>query len=419
MSISELMAQLGADARAAAHALALLPGDKKDAALASMAAALRANAANILRANQSDVTSARAASATPASIDRLTLAAANIESMASAIEAVAAQPDPVGRIDASWTRPNGLRIARVHIPIGVIGVIYESRPGVTADAAALCVKSGNAVILRCGHEALGSARAIEAALHAGLTQAGLHAASVQLVPTADRAAVGAMLEGLGGNLDVIIPRGGQSLTARVMAEARVPVLAHLMGLCHVYVDKDADPAKARAIVLNAKMRRVSVCGAAETLLVDEAAPQGLLADLVRALLDAGCEVRGDSATQAADSRVKPATEDDWTTEYLAPIIAVRTVRGVEGAAQHIAQYGSGHTDSIVTENDAAAERFLRTVDSAIVLHNASTQFADGGEFGFGAEIGIATGRLHARGPVGAAELTTYKYVVRGDGQTRP
>ncbi len=412
------MLAMGARARQAAKALARVAGERKDAAIRAMAQRLRARAGEILSANARDIEAARAAGRDAAFIDRLLLSPASVESMAAGLEAIAAQPDPVGKVDEEWTRPNGLRISRVRVPIGVIGIIYESRPGVTADAAALCVKAGNACILRCGSEALGAARAIQAALLEGLEQAGLPADAVQLVATPDRAAVGEMLAGLGGAIDVIVPRGGKSLVARVRAEARVPVFAHLEGICHVYVDKSADAEKARAIVANSKMRRVSVCGAAETLLVDKAGADRLLAPLVRALLDAGCQVRGDAAAQAVDARVLAASEEDWRTEYLAPIISVRVVDGVAGAAAHIAQYGSAHTDSIVTEDAVAAEEFLASVDSAIVLHNASTQFADGGEFGFGGEIGIATGRLHARGPVGARELTTYKYVVRGNGQVR-
>jgi glutamate-5-semialdehyde dehydrogenase len=412
------MLEMGAKARAAARALARAPGERKDAAIRAMAAALRASANAILAANAGDIETARASGRNEAFIDRLLLSPASIEGMAAGLEAIAAQPDPVGKIEESWTRPNGLHISRVRVPIGVIGIIYESRPGVTADAAALCVKAGNACILRCGSEALGAARAIHAALAQALAQAGLPHEAVQLVASADRDAVGEMLAGLNGAIDVIVPRGGKSLVARVQADARVPVFAHLEGICHVYVDKAADAEKARAIVLNAKMRRVSVCGAAETLLVDRSGAAQHLAPLVRALLDAGCEVRGDAVSQGVDSRVLAAGEEDWRTEYLAPIIAVRVVDGVAGAAAHIAAYGSAHTDSIVTEDKAAAEEFLAAVDSAIVLHNASTQFADGGEFGFGGEIGIATGRLHARGPVGARELTTYKYLVRGDGQVR-
>ena len=332
---------------------------------------------------------------------------------------VAKLPDPVGAVMAAWTRPNGMTIERVRVPLGVIGVIYESRPNVTADAGSLCLKAGNAVILRGGSDSFRSSRAIHAALAAGLAQAGLPEDAIQLVPTRDRAAVGLMLGGLDGTLDVIVPRGGKGLVARVQAEARIPVFAHLDGNCHVYVDKAADPAMAKAVVLNAKMRRTGVCGAAETLLVDRAATPVLLKPLVQMLLDAGCEVRGDRDTQAVDARVKPASEDDWVTEFLDAIIAVKVVDGVDAAIGHIERHGSHHTDAIVTADQAAAEKFMTQVDSAIVLHNASTQFADGGEFGFGAEIGIATGRLHARGPVGVEQLTTFKYRVRGSGQIRP
>jgi glutamate-5-semialdehyde dehydrogenase len=339
--------------------------------------------------------------------------------MAEGIETIAALADPVGNVIASWTRPNGMRIERVRVPLGVIGIVYESRPNVTADAGALCLKSGNASILRGGSDSLRSSRAIVKALGRGLREAGLPEAAIQLVPTRDRAAVGMMLAGLDGNIDVLVPRGGKGLVARVQTEARIPVFAHLEGVCHVYVDKAASPEMARKIVLNAKMRRTGVCGAAETLLVDGAAASAQLAPLVTMLLDAGCEVRGDAATQLADRRVKTAAESDWGTEFLDAVIAVKLVDGVDGAIAHIARYGSHHTDAIVTDDTAAADKFLAEVDSAIVLHNASTQFADGGEFGFGAEIGIATGRLHARGPVGVEQLTTFKYRVRGTGQTRP
>ena len=342
-----------------------------------------------------------------------------LAAMVDGIEVVAALADPVGTVSESWTRPNGLRIERVRVPLGVVGVVYESRPNVTADAGSLCLKAGNAVILRGGSESFRSARAIHAALVSGLRTAGLPADAIQLVPTRDRAAVGLMLAGLDGAIDVIVPRGGKGLVARVQAEARVPVFAHLDGNCHVYVDKAADLAMANRIVLNAKMRRTGVCGAAETLLVDRAAAPADLAPLVGMLLDAGCEVRGDRDAQGVDARVKPASEEDWSTEFLDAIIAVKVVDGVDGAIAHIERYGSHHTDAIVTQDQAAADKFLAQVDSAIVLHNASTQFADGGEFGFGAEIGIATGRMHARGPVGAEQLTTFKYRVLGTGQTRP
>ena len=352
-------------------------------------------------------------------IDRLLLNEARIAATAKGVEEIAELADPVGTVLAEWTRPNGLRFERVRVPLGVIGIIYESRPNVTADAGALAVKAGNAAILRAGSESLNSALAIHAALVTGLKSAGLPEAAIQLVPTPDRAAVGHMLAGLDGSIDVIVPRGGKSLVERVQKEARVPVFAHLEGLCHTYVDRDADLDKAVSIVLNAKLRRTGVCGATETLLVDAAAPADFMPALVKALLEAGCEVRGDAATQKTDKRVKPATDTDWATEYLDAIIAVKTVDGVAGAIEHIARYGTQHTDAIVTANAATAERFLREVNSAIVLHNASTQFADGGEFGFGGEIGIATGKLHARGPVGVEQLTSFKYVVRGDGQIRP
>ena len=411
--------RMGAAARKAARVLAKSDKSQRAAALHAMSQAVLAREKQILAANARDVETTVKSGASPAFADRLKLSSEAVRGMAQGIETVAWLADPIGDSEAEWTRPNGLKIARVRVPIGVIGIIYESRPNVTADAAALCVKSANAVILRGGSEALGTSRAIQAAIAEGLARVGFPAEAVQLVPTADRAAVGRMLAGMDGAIDVIIPRGGKSLIARVQKDARVPVLAHLDGNCHVYVDKAADLNKALDIVLNSKMRRVSVCGAAETLLIDAAGAGRLLRPLVLALLEAGCEVRGDRITQTVDRRVEGADEDDWYTEYLDAIMAVKIVEGVEGAVAHIAKYGSSHTDSIVTEDKAAAETFLREVDSAIVLHNASTQFADGAEFGFGAEIGIATGRLHARGPVGARELTTFKYVVRGDGQTRP
>ncbi|MCW5569828.1 MAG: glutamate-5-semialdehyde dehydrogenase, partial [Steroidobacteraceae bacterium] len=378
---------------------------------------IRADVAAILAANDEDMVRARARGLSAALLDRLRLDAARIEAMARGLDEIAALPDPVGSVAAEWQRPNGLLIQRVRVPLGVVGIIYESRPNVTADAGALCLKSGNPVILRGGSESVASNRAIHAALVAGLDAAGLPRESIQLVPTTDRDAVGYMLTSMRGLLDVLVPRGGKALVARVQAEARVPVIGHLEGVCHVYVDRDADPDMARSIVHNAKLRRTGVCGAAETLLVDRAGLT-LLGPIVRDLLDAGCEVRGDAATQAMDARVRPAVEEDWSTEYLDAVIAVCVVEGVEGAIAHIAQYGSSHTDSIVTANARTAERFLARVDSAIVLHNASTQFADGGEFGMGAEIGISTDRFHARGPVGVEQLTSYKYVVRGAGQTR-
>jgi glutamate-5-semialdehyde dehydrogenase len=417
--IAQTMRDLGARAKEAARVLALAPSAQKDEALAAMAKAVRARRGEILAANAEDLAEARNAGATAAFADRLALDQQRIEAMAEGIETVRGLPDPVGTVIDHWTRPNGMRIERVRVPLGVVGVIYESRPNVTADAGALCLKAGNAVILRGGSEGFRSARAIHAALAAGLREAGLPEAGIQLVPTRDRAAVGLMLAGLDGAIDVIVPRGGKGLVGRVQAEARVPVFAHLEGVCHVYIDKAADLQMARAIVLNAKMRRTGVCGAAETLLVDRAGTAQLLHPLVTALIDAGCEVRGDTATQMVDPRVKAASEEDWSTEYLDAIIAVKLVDGVEAAIAHIERYGSHHTDAIVTADAAAAEKFLGEVDSAIVLHNASTQFADGGEFGFGAEIGIATGRLHARGPVGVEQLCSFKYRVRGSGQTRP
>ncbi|MGB8558328.1 MAG: glutamate-5-semialdehyde dehydrogenase, partial [Pseudolabrys sp.] len=375
-----------------------------------------------LAANAEDVAEAKAAGVTGAFLDRLSLDTGRVEAIAAGIEVVRALKDPVGVVTESWTRPNGLRIERVRVPLGVIGIIYESRPNVTADAAVLCMKAGNAAILRGGSDSMRSSRAILSALTRGLEAAGLPEAAVQLVPTRDRAAVGLMLQGLDGNLDVIVPRGGKSLVARVQAEARVPVFAHLEGVCHVFVHRSASLDMAKKIVLNAKMRRTGVCGAAETLLVDRGCADTQLKPLVEMLIEAGCEVRGDAATVAVDKRVKPATEEDWGTEYLDAIIAVKVVDDIAVAIAHIEQYGSHHTDAIVAAGDvgdAAAALFLRNVDSAIVLHNASTQFADGGEFGFGAEIGIATGRLHARGPVGVDQLTTFKYRIHGNGQTRP
>jgi glutamate-5-semialdehyde dehydrogenase len=417
--IAACMAEIGRQARLAARALALAPAAQKHRALERMAAAVREQKSRILAANGEDIAEARGSGMTGAFLDRLSLDAARVEAIAAAIDAVRALKDPVGVVTESWTRPNGMSIERVRVPLGVIGIVYESRPNVTADAGALCLKSGNAAILRGGSDSLRTSRAIVAALGQGLREAELPEAAIQLVPTRDRAAVGLMLSGLDGNIDVIVPRGGKSLVQRVQSEARVPVFAHLEGVCHVYVDKAASLEMAKKIVLNAKMRRTGVCGAAETLLVDRAAAAKFLKPLVEMLIDAGCEIRGDKATLAVDKRVKPATEEDWSTEYLDAILAVKIVDGVTAAIEHIERYGSHHTDAIVTGDPAAAEKFLREVDSAIVLHNASTQFADGGEFGFGAEIGIATGRLHARGPVGVDQLTTFKYRIRGSGQTRP
>ncbi len=417
--IAAVLRDIGGRAKAAARHLALAPTADKDRALAAMAAAVRGARAAILAANAEDIAEAKAGGATAAFVDRLMLDAKRVEAIADGIAVVAGLADPAGTVMDAWTRPNGMRIERVRVPLGVVGIIYESRPNVTADAGSLCLKAGNAVILRGGSDSFRSSRAIHAALVAGLRAAGLPADAIQLVPTRDRAAVGLMLAGLDGSIDVIVPRGGKGLVARVQAEARVPVFAHLDGNCHVYVDKAADLDMARRIVLNAKMRRTGVCGAAETLLVDRAAAKADLGSLVTMLLDAGCEVRGDRDTQGIDKRVKPATEEDWRTEFLDAIIAVKVVDGVDGAIAHIEEYGSHHTDAIITADQAAAAKFMREVDSAIVLHNASTQFADGGEFGFGAEIGIATGRLHARGPVGVEQLTTFKYRVLGTGQTRP
>ncbi len=417
--IAGVMRDIGARARAAARRLALASTADKDKALAAMADAVRAARRDILAANAEDIAEAKGRGATVAFVDRLMLDDKRVAAIADGLDVVAKLADPVGAVTESWTRPNGMRIERVRVPLGVIGIIYESRPNVTADAGSLGLKAGNAVILRGGSESFRSSRAIHAALTTGLRAAGLPEDAIQLVPTRDRAAVGLMLAGLDGAIDVIVPRGGKGLVARVQAEARVPVFAHLDGNCHVYVDKAADPAMAKTVVLNAKMRRTGVCGAAETLLVDRAAAKAQLKPLVTMLLDAGCEVRGDRDTQAVDARVKPASEEDWGTEFLDAIIAAKVVDGVDDAIAHIERYGSHHTDAIITADKAAAEKFMREVDSAIVLHNASTQFADGGEFGFGAEIGIATGRMHARGPVGVEQLTTFKYRVLGSGQTRP
>jgi glutamate-5-semialdehyde dehydrogenase len=417
--VGETMQMLGAAARGAARELALASTDAKNTALRVAATELRVRGDTIVEANKRDLAAAREAGRPSSFLDRLMLDAKRIDSVATGLEEIARLPDPVGAAIAEWTRPNGLRIQRVRVPLGVVGIIYESRPNVTADAGGLCLKAGNATILRGGSESQHSAHAIHACLVRGLREAGLPETAIQLVPTTSREAVGLMLKGLGGAIDVIVPRGGKSLVARVQEEARVPVFAHLEGLCHTYVDGSADLEMAKRIVVNAKMRRTGVCGATETLLVDQAAPDGYLAALLAALIEAGCEVRGDQAAQAADGRVKPVAEQDWSSEYLDAIISVRVVDGVDGAIAHIQAYGSQHTDSIVTEEPAMAERFLTRLDSAIVLHNASTQFADGGEFGMGAEIGIATGRLHARGPVGAEQLTTFKYVVRGTGQVRP
>jgi glutamate-5-semialdehyde dehydrogenase len=418
-TVATMMREIGQRAKSAARVLALASTAQKDKALAGMAEALRARQAEILSANGDDMAEAKAAGATAAFLDRLALDERRIAAMADGLDVVRALADPVGTVTERWTRPNGMTIERVRVPIGVVGIIYESRPNVTADAASLCLKAGNAGILRGGSESYRSNQTIHAALIEGMRAASLPEAAIALAPSRDRSAVGMMLSGLDGTIDVIVPRGGKSLVARVQTEAHVPVFAHLEGICHVYVDKAAKLEMARTIVLNAKMRRTGVCGAAETLLVDRAVASTHLKPLVTMLIDAGCEVRGDEATRAADPRVKPASEQDWSTEYLDAVISAKVVDGVDGAMKHIERFGSHHTDSIVTEDQAAAEKFLREVDSAIVLHNASTQFADGGEFGFGAEIGIATGRFHARGPVGVEQLTTFKYRVRGSGQIRP
>jgi glutamate-5-semialdehyde dehydrogenase len=417
--LAATMHELGRAARQASRALALAPTAQKNRALAAMAKAIRLTRGQILAANAEDQAKARSGGATPAFLDRLSLNAERVESMAAGLEVIRKLKDPVGTVLASWRRPNGMRIERVRVPLGVVGVIYESRPNVAADAGALCLKAGNAAVLRGGSESFRTCQAIHAAMVEGLTEAGLPAAAITLVPTRDREAVGMMLAGLDGAIDVIVPRGGKNLVGRVQTEARVPVFAHLEGVCHVYVDGKAKLAMAKSIVLNAKLRRTGVCGAAETLLVDRAGADKLLKPLITMLLDAGCEIRGDAAVQAVDRRVKPASEADWSTEYLDAILTAGVVDGVDAAIGHIERYGSHHTDAIVTADKKTAETFLREVDSAIVLHNASTQFADGGEFGFGAEIGIATGRLHARGPVGVEQLTSFKYEIRGSGQTRP
>ncbi len=417
--IAELMDGLGARARRAAGILARADADRKNTALIRGATRLREGTDKILAANERDRAEAESRNQSAALIDRLMLNGERIESMAASLEAIAAFPDPVGRVTEERTRPNGLVIQRVTVPLGVIGIIYESRPNVTADAAGLCLKSGNAVILRGGSVGFESSQAIQGCLTAALADAGLPEEAVQSVPTRDRAAVRYLLSGMAGTLDVVVPRGGRSLIEAVQRDARVPVIGHLEGLCHVYVDKDADPEMAREVVLNAKLRRTGICGATETLLVDSAGGHRLLQPLVNALLAAGCEVRGDDRVREVDDRVLPASDTDWATEYLDAVISVRLVDGVEGAMEHIGRYGSGHTDAVITENDAVADRFLKDVDSAIVMHNASTQFADGGEFGMGAEIGISTGRIHARGPVGLEQLTSYKYRVRGAGQVRP
>jgi glutamate-5-semialdehyde dehydrogenase len=416
---AELMRAIGIRARAAARELALASSDKKNAALRAAAAALRKDTVLILAANARDIAVAKEAARPAAYIDRLALDEGRVAAIAKGLDDIAALADPVGTVLAEWTRPNGLTIQRLRVPIGVIGIIFESRPNVTADAGALSLKAGNAAILRGGSDSHHSSTAIHACLAAGLKAAGLPEAAIQYVATTDRDAVGLMLKGLDGSIDVIVPRGGKSLVGRVQEEARVPVFAHLEGICHTYVDKAADLEMAKSVVLNAKMRRTGVCGATECLLVDRDAPASYLGTLIKALLDSGCEVRGDATAQKVDARVKAAAPDDYGREFLDAVIAVKTVDGVDGAIEHITRFGSQHTDAIITDDAATAERFLARVDSAIVLWNASTQFADGGEFGFGGEIGIATGKLHARGPVGVEQLTSFKYVIRGTGQTRP
>jgi len=418
-SVEATMLAIGRRARAAADRLALASADQKTRALTEMAKAVRASVPAILAANGDDVADMKAAGTSQALIDRGTLSAERVEAIATSIEVVAALDDPVGQIIADWRRPNGLEIERVRTPLGVVGIIYESRPNVTADAGVLCLKAGNAAILRGGSDTRRSAAAIHRALVAGLEAAGLPADAIQVVPTRDRVAVGHMLSGLDGNVDVIVPRGGRGLVERVQAEARVPVFAHLEGLCHLFVHADADLDMACTIAVNAKMRRTGICGAMETLLIDRAVVDTHLGPIVTALQEAGCAIRGDATVVARCAAVAPASAADWATEFIAAILSVKVVDGLDGALDHIARYSSHHTDAIVTADEAAATRFLATVDSAIVVHNASTQFADGGEFGMGAEIGIATGRFHARGPVGVEQLTSFKYRVHGTGQTRP
>jgi len=410
---------IGRAARSAAASLAMTSGEQRDSALRAAAAILRERQERIITANAQDLAAAEARGLSGAMIDRLLLDADRIEAMAAGLESVARLDNPVGRVLAEWQRPNGLVIQRVAVPLGVLGIIYESRPNVTADAAALCIKSGNAVILRGGSESFHSSSAIYDCLRAGLEATGIDADVVQMVPTSDREAVGYLLSSMASWVDVVVPRGGKNLIKRVQDEARIPVIGHLEGICHVYLHNMADTAMARDIVLNAKMRRTGICGAAETILVDRAAANRLVPEVVRVLQEVGCEVRGDVAVTELAGGTRLATEEDWSTEYLDAIVSIRVVDDIDAAVAHIARYGSGHTESIVTADAAAAEDFLNRVDSAIVLHNASTQFADGGEFGMGAEIGIATGRVHARGPVGAEQLTSYKYVVRGSGQVRP
>ncbi|MFC6446382.1 glutamate-5-semialdehyde dehydrogenase [Shinella zoogloeoides] len=417
--IDSLMAEIGRNARAAARPLAIATTDQKNRALEAMAAEILANREAILAANTIDLANAKESGVAASFIDRLTLTAERIEGIAGAIRDIAALKDPVGDVIAEWDRPNGLHIERVRTPLGVIGVIYESRPNVTADAGALCLKAGNAVILRGGSDSVNSSQAIHSCLVAGLKAAGLPEHAIQYVPVTDRAAVGAMLSGLGGAIDVIVPRGGKSLVARVQSEARVPVFAHLEGLCHIYVDKSADLDMAKRVVVNAKMRRTGVCGSMETLLIDRAVADTHLAPLVEGLVAAGCEVRATEEIRARILNLVPATDADWATEYLDAILSVSLVDGISGAIEHINRWSSAHTEAVIAEDPAVVERFFTEIDSAILLHNASTQFADGGEFGMGGEIGIATGKMHARGPVGVEQLTSFKYRVRGTGQVRP
>lgn len=413
---AKIMERIRQAARPAAASLREASSDAKNRAILSAASAIETNAAEILRINGEEV--AAASGESPAFVDRMTLTPARVVDMAAALRTIAALPDPVGRVIAEWKRPNGLRFQRIRTPLGVIAIIYESRPNVTVDAAAIAIKAGNAAILRGGSECFRTSLALARLFQGGLREAGLPASALQFVETTSRDAVGALLSGLDGAIDLVIPRGGKSLVARVQKDARVSVLSHLDGICHVYLDRDADLTKAVNVTVNSKMRRTGVCGAAETLLIDRARLTELLPPVAKALKDLGCKLRGDESVRAIDNAIAPASEEDWGTEYLAPILSIAAVDGVDGAIEHIARYGSSHTESIVTENRATAEKFLARVDSAIVLHNASTQFADGGEFGFGAEIGIATGRLHARGPVGVEELTTFKTVIRGSGEVR-
>lgn len=418
-SLADSMLEMGQRARAASSRLSQLTADSRTKGLNAMADALETSSEDILKSNARDMEGARQKGLSEAMLDRLLLTPDRMRAMSDAVRKIANLPDPVGETIANWQVPSGLDISRVRTPLGVIGIVYESRPNVTADASALCLRSGNAAILRAGSESLNSALAIATALRSGLKGAGLPADAIQLVDTREREAVGHMLSGLGGNLDVIVPRGGKGLVARVQQDARIPVIGHLEGLCHAYVDADADPEKAVNLVYNAKLRRTGVCGALETLLINSSVAGKLLPAIAAPLRDSGCELRGDAAARKILPDMEAATEEDWRTEYLAPILSIKIVDGLDGALAHISNYGTGHTELIITENGSTAERFLREVDSSIVLHNASTQFADGGEFGMGAEIGIATGRIHARGPVGAEQLTTFKYVVRGHGETRP